>query len=230
MIYHVINGDGLAGSFPLEGEIIVCREALIDGNLKAKNLTELWKVRAEFVKNNYGADDYFEKVKDEFDKLKNLKPTDEVNLWFGNEAFCQVNMSFVLWLIWDKKPTFYRVFPDSDKWDCSFGNIEKCFESRQKMSWDEVRFGTSLWQAFQAKEHEKLWHLGSIVSGEFPKYKKYDQVCKALMEIDSKPKEILLEITKNGETDFNKIFLQFKEKAGIYGFGDLQIRRILETI
>ncbi|NJM53918.1 MAG: hypothetical protein HC846_11345 [Blastocatellia bacterium] len=84
MIYHVLNGDGLAENFDLEGEIVVCRECLIDGDLRAKNLNELWKVRAGFIKKNYGADDYFEKVKSEFDKLNNLKTTDEVNLWFGN--------------------------------------------------------------------------------------------------------------------------------------------------
>lgn len=62
MIYHVLNGDALAETFNLEGEKVICRECLIDGDLRAKNLKELWKVRAEFIKNNYGADNYFEKV------------------------------------------------------------------------------------------------------------------------------------------------------------------------
>lgn len=230
MIYHILNGDGLLENFDLEGEKIVCRECLIDGNVKAKNLNELWKVRAEFIKNNYGADGYFEKVKGEFDKLNNLNSDDEVNLWFGNEAFCQVNMSFVLWMFWDKKPNFYRVFPDSDDWNCSFENLEKCYENRQKLGWDEVRFGTALWRAFQANEYEQLWNVGSIGSSEFPNFKKYNQVCQALIEIDTKPKEVLQEIQSTGETDFNKIFLQFKEKAGVYGFGDLHLKNLLTKL
>ena len=220
----------MAENFDLEGEKVICRECLIEGDLKAYNLNQLWKVRAEFIKKTYGADDYFEKVKGEFDKLNGLTPEDEVNLWFGNEAFCAVNMSFVLWMCWDKKPTFYRVFPDSQGWNCSFENLSKCFETRQKMSDKEVRFGTSLWTAFQAKDYEKLLHLGSLGSVKFPDLKKYDQVCKALSEINTKPKELLSEIQLTGETDFNKIFLQFKEKAGIYGFGDSQVKNLLAEL
>lgn len=223
MIYHILNGDGLAGNFNLDGEIIVCRECLIDGNIKAKNLNELWKVRSEFVRNNYGADDYFEKVKNEFDKFNNLNPTDEVNLWFGNEAFCQVNMWFVLSLLEENNPNVYRVFPDSNCWDCSYKNLEDCFEKRQKMSSDEVSFGKKLWNQYDS---------GSLTDEiNFPSnFPKLNEVCQAIVERESKPKEILREITKNGETDFSKIFIQFKEKAGIYGFGDTQIKRILAEI
>lgn len=226
MIYHVLNGDGLAENFNLEGEKIVCRECLIDGDLKAKNINELWKVRAEYIKKTYDADDYFEKVKGEFDKLNNLKPTDEVNLWFGNEAFCQVNMSFVLWMFWDKKPDFYRVFPDSDGWNCNYSNVNQCFENRKKLSWEEVQWGTLLWEKFQAKDLD--CSLFQIV--RFENLKNFEQVCRALTKIEIEPKEILREITRNGETDFNKIFVQFKEKAGVYGFGDLQVKNLLSEI
>lgn len=222
MIYQVLNGDGLAGNFNLEGEKVICRECLIDGNIKAKNLNELWKVRAEFVKNNYGADDYFEKVKKEFDKLNNLNSTDEVNLWFGNEVFCQLNMWFVLSLI-NNNPNVYRVFPDSESWECSYKSLEVCFEKRQKMSSDEVNFGKNLW---------KHYISGSLKINEtdFESFPKFNEVCQAIIQKDTKPKEILREITKNGETDFSKIFIQFKEKAEIYGFGDTQVKRILAEI
>lgn len=227
MIYHILNGDSLAHNFDLEGEIIVCRECLIDGDLRAKDLNKLWNVRAEFIKRQYGADDYFEKVKGEFDKLTKIKPTDEVNLWFGDDAFCQVNMFFVLWMIWDKKPTFYRVFPDSKDWNCTFDELGKCFNDRKKLSLEDVRIGELIWQAFQSKDSVNLLNLSNLTFPNFPKTK---EVCQALIDIESKPKEILREITANGETNFSKIFTQFKEKAGVYGFGDSQVKNILAEI
>ena len=41
MVYNILNGDSLAYSFPdskIEGDIIVVREALIDGELLGDNL------------------------------------------------------------------------------------------------------------------------------------------------------------------------------------------------
>lgn len=227
MIYHVLNGDGLADGFDLEGEKVVCRECLIEGDLRAKNLKELWKVRAEFIKNTYGADDYFEKVKVEFDKLNDLKPNDEVNLWFGNEAFCQVNLWLVLNLLESKAAKIYRIFPDSDGWSCSFNNLERCFENRRQLLINDLQLGKSLWKAFYFANFEELKTLPKTQSENFLQL---NEVCQALIEKDTKPKEIIKEILSTGETEFSKIFLQFKEKAGVYGFGDSQVKNILSEI
>ena len=43
MVYHILNGDSLAYSFPqakIKGNSIVIREALIDGELSGRNLPE----------------------------------------------------------------------------------------------------------------------------------------------------------------------------------------------
>lgn len=227
MRYHILNGDALAEGFDLEGEIVICREFLIEGDLKAKDLNEFWQVRSDYVKEKFNDDSYFAKVKGEFDKLSDLKPQDEVNLWFGDEAFCQVNMSFVLWLIWEKNPVVYRVFPDSKDWDCTFEDVNGCFKKRQKLTIEEVRFGTLLWEGFQRKDWTNLLNP---VGTEFGNFRQYKQVCQALMQIDSKPREILQEIIKDGETDFSNIFRQFRQKAFVYGFGDAQVKNLLESI
>lgn len=133
-------------------------------------------------------------------------------------------MWFVLSLLDETNPKVYRVFPDSDDWDCRFNNLEECFEKRQKMSRDEVSFGKKLWSQFV---------LGSIMAKEnnfSPNFPKLNEVCQAIVERDLNPKVILREITKYGETDFSKIFIEFREKAGIYGFGDAQLKRILADI
>ncbi|MBX7171637.1 MAG: DUF1835 domain-containing protein [Pyrinomonadaceae bacterium] len=227
MIYHILNGDSLANGFNLEGEKIICRECLIEGDLQAKNLAELWKVRAELLRKTYGADDYFENVKSEFDKLNDLKPNDEVNLWFGNEAFCQVNLWLFLNLLESKEATIYRIFPDSDDWNCSFENLEKCFESRQKLTKEDVWLGKKLWKAYCFQNFDSLKTLSQTKTKGFLNL---PEVCLAIIEKETQPKKILQRIIENGETDFGKIFNQFREKAAIYGFGDLQVKNILKEI
>jgi len=48
----------------------------------------------------------------------------------------------------------------------------------------------------------------------------------AAIEKESRPKEIITEIIQGGKTDFDKIFLEFKKKAGVYGYGDAQVKTI----
>jgi hypothetical protein len=226
MIYNILNGDGLATNFNLDGNKVVCRECLIEGDLSARSLENFWEVRANFIGKNSGDNSYFEKVKGEFDKLNHLQPDDEVNLWFGNEAFCQVNMWFILWLFYDKDATFYRVFPDSNDWNCSFEDLPKCLESRRQLTKEDVHFGRQLWKAFCFNESWSLEFLGKTDS---PVFKNLDKVCRALIEIETRPKKVLREIYETGEKDFDKIFLLFREKAGIYGFGDTQVKNLINS-
>ncbi len=227
MIYHILNGDGLAGKFKLEGEVIVCRECLIEGDLKTESLADFWKTRAEFIKQTDGDASYPEKVKREFERLNQLNSDDEVNLWFGNEAFCQVNQWFCLSLSLGSGATFYRVFPDSEDWNCGFEKLENCLDSRQKLSEEDLKLGQELWEAFCHQDFESLKDLGERSSKCF---KRLDEVCQALIEKDFRPKEILNEITETGESDFAHIFTQFQARAEVYGFGDLQVKNLLSEI
>jgi hypothetical protein len=52
MIYNILNGDALAYSFPdtkIEGDVIVVREGLIDGDLSGDNLHDFWQSRAKHM-------------------------------------------------------------------------------------------------------------------------------------------------------------------------------------
>lgn len=196
-------------------------------NLLAENLEEFWQIRADYFKNAYDADDYFAKVKAEFDKLNDLKANDEINLWFGNEAFCQVNLWLILWLFGKTDAKFYRVFPDSNNWNCTFENLARCYESRQLLTKEDVWLGKKLWKAYCFQNFDSLKTLSQTKTKGFLNL---PEVCQAIIEKETKPKEILQKISKNGEIDFGKIFTQFREKAAIYGFGDLQVKNILKEI
>jgi hypothetical protein len=224
MILHVLNGDALAETFNIEGEPIICRECLIEGETHATSLDEFWKIRATFIKNTYGESNYFDKTAREFEKLQKLSAGDEVNLWFGNELFCQTNLWFCLSLLEKSNAKIYRVFPDSNNWNCKFDDLQSCFDNRIKLSNEDLQLGVNLWKAYQIADYKRLTHLSNINSSAFIRLQ---EVCDAGIEKQIRPRKILSEIEA---TEFNEIFKQFSAKASIYGFGDSQVKNILKSL
>lgn len=237
---HVLPGDSLVEIFKatvIEGEIIVCRECLIDGDVQSNSLEDFWRVRENYLSKTFPkeANFYAKNVKREFEKLVENNAQGEINLWFEYELFCQTNMWFCLSLLKNTKAEIYRVQPivrnENDIWR-GFGGLEKedlqkCFESRTKFSEKDLLHGKDLWEAYRTKDFAKLRELSEYESECFPKLK---EVCQAEIEKQDRPQKKLREIISTGETNFGKIFQKFNESERVYGFGDLQVERIYNEI
>ena len=105
-IYHILNGDCLKEQFPKEinGELIVARECLVDGDVSGTTLKEFWKNRANYLseKNPENKAKYFLQTVPEFEKVINIPNGSEINLWFEEDLFCQVNLWFCAFLLKQK--------------------------------------------------------------------------------------------------------------------------------
>lgn len=238
MIYHVLPGDSLVEEFKktgIAGDAIVFREAMIVGPVDADTPDEFWDMRAKFILTEYAEDEivFHERVADEIEKLADLTANDEVNLWFEYELFCSVNMWFCLAKLLDSGANIFRVEPivlsENDRWS-GFGQIgsdelQRCFEARQIFTSGDVVFGSELWKAFAHGDHQRLLELTESTSTCFPYL---SEVCHAAAEIETKPREILDAIKADGITGFDHIFPEFSKRAGVYGFGDLQVQRLLD--
>ncbi len=237
MIYHVLPGDAQVEEFKktnIEGEVIVCRECLIVGDVDANTLPEFWEQRGRFILSEYGEDEieYHDRVADELARLLDLDENDEVNLWFEYELFCSVNLWFCLWLLSETGATVYRVEPivrsEADRW-LGFGNLtsddlKTCFNARTKFSAEDVALGAALWNAYCKTDNSRLAELSTSISACFPYLK---EICEAAIEKDTRPHEIIAEIQFEGKTEFEDIFPEFIRRAGEYGFGDLQVKKML---
>lgn len=240
MRVHVLPGSSLIEGFRktnITGEVIICRECLIDGDLKSKSLKDFWKVRETYLtKASPKPPTFYQtEVRGEFEKLLNLREGAEVNLWFEHELFCQVNMWFCLSLLADKALKCFRVAPPEkygeERWK-GFGELdqdelEPCFSRRIEFAPQDVDLGRRLWDAFSARDFASLTSLSDEESECF-KYLK--EVCQAAAEIDTRPKNALQRIIEDGGREFGPLFQEFIKTEGIYGFGDLQVRRIFDEI
>lgn len=240
MTLHVLTGDALLENFPtgkLKGSIAISRECLVEGPVKANTLEDFWDIREAYLSANYPESDinYQDEVAFEFNKLNDLKEGDEVNLWFEHDLFCQVNLWFTLSLLYDKGATVYRVYPIIDDpeelWD-GFGPMSpeellKCYEQKMPLSTEDIQLGNSLWKAYSQSDNESLKTLSSTSNKAFPYLK---EVCDAQIERPGRPQKALKEIIDSGNTSFKKAFMEFSQQEGIYGFGDLQVKKIYDQL
>lgn len=240
MIYHVLPGDAQVEEFRktgLEGEVIVFREALVTGPIDGANVDEFWDRRAHFVLSEYGEDeiDYQEKVADELLRLEDFDEADEANLWFEYELFCSVNYWFCLDQLSGSGAKIYRVAPvdasPDNVWE-GFGQhtsdeLRECFDARVELTMEDIESGAKLWAAFRDRDIEILHELGDYRSPAFPFLR---EVCDAAAEIDTKPAAIVKEIMGSGKQGIDEIFPEFRSRAGVYGYGDLQVEKLIERV
>jgi hypothetical protein len=238
MIIHVLPGDAYVDTFRetgIEDEVAIFRECLIEGDHDGDGLPDFWQTRERFLSAAYPdvEESYVDHVVKEIEKFSSATEGDEINLWFEYELFCSTNYWFCLYLLKDSDADIYRVAPTlrdaSTKW-LGFGSFPasemgECFAHRVKLNADDIKLGRDLWLAFKSGDKDRLLELGSSASPAFP-YLIY--VTEAAHEIDTKPRQILNEIAAEGKRDFTEIFPEFTKRAGVYGFGDVQVRRIME--
>jgi hypothetical protein len=240
MRYQVAPGDAVASELKkldLDGEIIVCRECLIVGDVDAASLPEFWDQRARFILSEYAEDNivYHETVADQLSRLLDMDAGDEVNLWFEYELFCSANLWFCLWLLNETDTQVYRVAPvvrsEAERWlgfgKLGYNDLVKCFGSRVPLSRDEVRFGAELWNAYRKSDFRRLGKLGSAAAPAFPYLA---EVTAAAADRSTRPAEILAEMEIDKAADLAVIFPAFTSRAGVYGLGDLQVQSILDHI
>lgn len=240
MIFHVMPGDSLVTEFnklEIPGETIVCREAFVVGPVDAASSDEFWSARARFILSEYGDDEivYHERVADELERLTDITAGDEVNLWFEYELFCSVNMWFCLSRLAGSGAVIYRVEPltlsDDDRWK-GFGladlvGLRRYYDARNRFSAADIELGHELWNAYRRDDLGALIELGKTYSPCFPYL---EEVCEAALERDTLPIDLITEIRSGGMTTFEDIFPEFTRRAGVYGYGDLQVKRLLDKL
>jgi hypothetical protein len=238
---HILNGDALIDRVQAAGfdNFIVCRECLVDGPVIAQSMDEFWKMRAAFLEGNQEEDqgNYFDYVVPEFDKLKQIPPGSDINLWFGDDLFCQTNLWFVVNYL-DQlglSNNIYRVYPiiksEERRWDeyggLTAGDFAACYEKRVLFTAADIELAKHLWKAYMVNDLELLKSLSLAQTNVFRDLPKVIQAHIDRFAQPGRPQRVLQEIINSGKKDFNEIFPAFFKKEGIYGFGDTQVKKIL---
>jgi hypothetical protein len=244
MTFNILNGDSLAYSFGeagIAGEVVVAREALIDGSLTGDTLAEFWQNRAESLGTTL--EEYKPYVVSEFEKIMHAPDYSAFNLWFGYDLFCQANVWFVLSLIDSLKihKKVYMVYPtflaEADIWkefgQANSADLKVSFSNKVQFGEEDFQLARELWLAYKNLDLITLAQLAETKSACFPHLQ---EACQAHIErfaINgelSRPERVLTDILQKGETDFYKVFVEFSKREGVYGFGDDQLKPIYDKL
>ena len=240
--YHILNGDALREQFPsnIQGIPILCRECLIVGDLTGDNLEEFYDVRAKFISEQYDIkdSDYYQKVITEFNKIRSIEKNSEINLWFEDDLFCQVNFWFMLHLIdqFEINAKLYLVRP-TEKSPYSFGSysekeLTSIYNNRVQLS--DIEILGELWPAYKKDNTGQLLRIARKIKHIYPFILKAVNAHIDRIPTDAylgRPKQALIQIMKDLKTaEFKTIFEEFCKREGIYGFGDTQVKAMLKEI
>lgn len=241
--YHILNGDALKAQFPkeIEGKLIIARECLVDGPVNGKTLDEFFQNRAKFIADLYGdysEADYLEETVGQFSQMLSIVQNAEIMLWFEDDLFCQINLWFICHLIsrhLHKVKVFLVRPPEHSPY--GFGALNQkelliAYSSRTQI--DALDTMASLWIAYQNDDLEKLEHLAKSLEDAYPFI--LPAVMAHLERIPSqnnpgRPIRSLVSIMRELKTEkFGPIFQEFCKREAIYGFGDLQVKKLYDKI
>lgn len=242
---HILNGDALSEKFPttdIPGQIVMMREAFIEGPLSFDFSNEYWDKRAAFIYFAYGGEkeDYESQFLSQLRILDSIQQEDEVYLWFEDDLFCQANMWFAIYYISLKtKARFYRVFPNDDHIHWSgFGRADakdliNCFNDRKEFSENEIELAINLWKAYVQNDQ---YLLQTLSASELECFRFLKEVVHAHLERTAedggpgRPQKTLIDILNRDVTNFYEICDEFWKTEGIYGYGDLQVYNMLKEM
>ena len=245
--YHILNGDAAKEQFPKsllsQGKIIVAREALVDGNVEGESLEEFYETRARFISSHYAGyskEDYFEKTVSEFEKIQAIPSEVDINLWFEDDLFCQVNFWFVVHLLNKngQKNSIFLVRP-KEHTQYGFGGLDESelisiYENRLSITQNQLDKIALLWEHYKNNDAEKLLQtakeLGQNYAFMLPAINAHLQRFPNNGKLD-RPTTSLIQIMKDIKSEeFAPVFREFSKRESIYGFGDLQVQRLFDAI
>ncbi len=241
--YHILNGDALREAFSLtslSGTPFVCREAFVEGPVETQIPEPFFRERAAYMDRAYPESgmDYQTQVFTEFDLMTRIPEGSEISLWFEDDLFCQVNMWFVLFLLRGKQVTLFRVFPkmkgEATQWmgfgSNDPGDLQQAFYDRQKLSGEDRQLGEQLWKAYCRGKNTELANLGQVPS---PAFRLLPEVVQAHLDRNrhpGRPEAFIRRKLAEGMTTFGEVFQAFCQEEGVYGFGDLQVKKLFDSL
>jgi hypothetical protein len=170
--------------------------------------------------------------------MQNISDNSDINLWFEDDLFCQVNFWFVINLLKKSHSNFqfFLIRPKSHS-QYGFGGLNKSelisiFENKLELT--ELDKLARLWDYYRINDTKKLIELSNHLKNSYPFIFAAVEAHIERIPTDGelgRPGQSLLQIMKELETDeFEPVFNEFNKRESIYGFGDFQVKRIFDEL
>ncbi len=247
---HITNGDELShsiGELEIPGEIIVWREMLCEGPTQASlDTKEFVNLRKNFLCKTYNIspEDYDTQFIEELNKLTIANGYEEIVLWFEFDLFSHINMLAVINHLLENKKTIpiYLVCSKRLKDEKEFSplsqlpekHLKNHYEARIRLTQEDLETAALMWQLYNGNNPQKLIshikketnfeYLSSCIRAHIERFP------NAVTGINSLERNVLKLIESNDITSRNHLIGYILEYQGYFGFGDLQVQRMIDKL
>jgi len=243
-MFHILNGDALLQQFPstIPGRKLVARECLVDGPVTGISLEGLFSTRLKYMARTYQIDEasYADKTIREFNRMRTIPEKATVYLWFEDDLFCQVNAWFVASIL-DAMPYHLDtnwVTPSTDiaKGFGGMGPVDlhTAYRNATPIKRDNLSTLATLWPAYQHQDFSSMIQLAVALQPILPMLPTAVAAHIERFPADGspgRPQRVLKTLQEEfGRDNFGKAFQEFCRTQAIYGFGDLQVKRIWDSL
>jgi len=245
---HITNGSHLTNvlnELNIQGVKLTWQELLCEGPTTEKVGSELFlETRKSFFTQFYNIDLDIEFIKSELDKFNHSENYSEIVLWFEYDLFCHINMIAIISLIQQKKMNFPlhlvcsgRIEGSKNLMGLSELSPEQLlnhYKNKVLLNKDDIDIATTVWGIYCGVDHNLLKPF--IVK---PSSFKYLSNClKAHLErfpdsvdgLSILERNILQIIVKHSITSKHHLLGYALNYQGFYGYGDLQLERIINQL
>ena len=245
---HITNGSVLTNTLlelNFEGDIITWQEMLCEGPTFVDIDSEaFYKTRKAFFASVYQLELDVAQFKAELSKLNAIEKYSEIILWFEYDLFCHINMIGVINILIQKKidrPLYLvcsgRVRGSKNLMGLSELNsnqLIKHYENRIRLKEDDIKLAETLWRIYCGVDHN-LFKPYIVQSSSF-KYlsnclkahlERFPDSISGLNILETNILEIIKDYNIKSENHLLGYALNYQ---GYYGFGDIQMARIIEKL
>lgn len=245
---HITNGNAVTNALnelEIQGNILTWQEMLCEGPTVAHiDSEEFIDKRKQFLSEFYNIEIDETELKKELNKLNNIENYNEIILWFEYDLFCHINLIGVMSLLHQKqiKLPLYLVCSGRIEGEKNLKGLAeltqeqllKHYNDRIKLTDDDKDLAITLWRTYCGKDHNLFKHY--IVKESSFKY--LSNCLKAHLRRfpDSKSglsiiEKNMLEIVRDNDIKSKHHLLGYiLNYQGFYGYGDLQLERMIKQL
>ena len=245
---HITNGSSLTdylSDLNITGDMLTWHEILCEGpTVEQLDSDAFIKARKSFlnVKYNIDIDEY--EFKNEMSKLDNSGKYSEIILWFEYDLFCHINLIAVISLLQQKQLDLpiYLVCSGRIKEAKELKGLSELlpeqllqhYKEKVLLTDEDLELANDIWGIYCGKDHNLLKPY--IVKNSSFKYlsnclkahlKRFPDSKNGLCALERNILEIVKENTIKSKHHLLGYALNYQ---GYYGFGDIQLERIIENL
>jgi len=245
---HITNGNHLTDylkELRYEGHFLTWQEMLCEGPTTERIATqEFYNLRKEFLQEYYEIEINEEELIEEIDILNHTEQFEDIVLWFEYDLFCHINLIAIINLLRQKDVALplYLVCSGRVKGEKELKalaelkpeQLQQHYAGKIKLSTDDTDLMRSLWRIYCGKDHN-LFKPYIVQNSSFPylsnclraHLERFPDSETGLSTLETHTLQMIADQSIKSKRHLLGYILNFQ---GYYGFGDLQINRMIDVL